>query len=293
MTGRARSCVGCLYSLFFLSLLLALPAASQTPYFVTYSHYLEEPGNLEVSLLPTIGLPKTGPRFASALLELEYGLTAWWTTEFYLDGQTTAGQSTLFTGWRWENRFRPLAREHWINPVLYVEYERLNGADKTLREVVGFDAGREQAETPNDLARQETEHEVELRLILSSSTHGWNLAENFLAVKNLSGEPWEFGYAVGISRPLALEASPQSCHWCRENFTAGIELYGGLGSRERLTLSGTSHYIGPILSWTPEPGWSLRFSPSFGLTREAHRLLLRFGLAYELTDLWGRLRGRR
>ena len=30
-------------------------------------------------------------------------------------------------------------REHWINPVLYVEYENTNGADKTLKEVVGFD----------------------------------------------------------------------------------------------------------------------------------------------------------
>ncbi len=279
-------------SLLLLLLLVALPASSQTPYFVTYTHYLEEPGNLEISFLPTIGVPKTGPRFGSALLEFEYGMTGWWTTELYLDGQTTAGQSTLFTGWRWENRFRPLAREHWINPVLYVEYERLNGADRTLREVVGFDSGREQAETPNALARQEEEHEVELRLILSSNTHGWNLAENFLAVKNLSGEPWEFGYAVGVSRPLALEASARTCRLCLENFTGGVELYGGLGTRERLTLSGTSHYIGPVLSWTPAPGWAVRFSPSFGLTHEAHRLLLRFGVSYEVADLVGRLRGR-
>jgi len=57
-------------------------------------------------------------------------LKGWWTTEFYLDGLSTA-ENTLFTGYRWENRFRVLPREHWINPVLYVEFANINGADKT------------------------------------------------------------------------------------------------------------------------------------------------------------------
>ena len=51
-------------------------------------------------------------------VEFEYGVNAWWTTEFYLDGQATQNQSTIFTGFRWENRFRPWMGEHWINPVL-------------------------------------------------------------------------------------------------------------------------------------------------------------------------------
>jgi len=54
--------------------------------------------------------------------------------ELYLDGQSTSKESTVFTGYRWENRFRPLLREHWINPVLYVEFENINGADKTPRD---------------------------------------------------------------------------------------------------------------------------------------------------------------
>jgi hypothetical protein len=52
-------------------------------------------------------------------------------------GQTTPDQSTLFTGFRWENRFRMLMRDHLINPVFYVEFEDTNGADKTLKEVLG------------------------------------------------------------------------------------------------------------------------------------------------------------
>lgn len=58
----------------------------------------------------------------------------------YLDGQITGRESTLFTGYRWENRVRVLAREHWINPVLYLEFENISGADKSLLEIVNHDS---------------------------------------------------------------------------------------------------------------------------------------------------------
>src|SRR6516164_4290758 len=113
--------------------------AQENPYIVAYDHNLEEPGSLEVEYFSTFGTQRGGPDFHSFWSEFEYGATAWWTTEFYLDGQTTFGDSTVFTGFKWENRFRPLQREHWINPILYVEYEDLNGTDKTLKEIVGHD----------------------------------------------------------------------------------------------------------------------------------------------------------
>ena len=43
-----------------------------------------------------------------------------------MSGQHTSNDSTIFTGFRWENRFRPLLHDHFINPVLYLEYENLN-----------------------------------------------------------------------------------------------------------------------------------------------------------------------
>src|SRR2546425_7253727 len=45
-------------------------------------------------------------RSMATALEFEYGVTAWWTSELYLDGQSTRNESTFFTGYRWENRFR-------------------------------------------------------------------------------------------------------------------------------------------------------------------------------------------
>src|SRR5438067_3621940 len=96
-----------------LALALALPLHAQENYFVTYSHELEEPGNLEIEAKSITGNPKGGNPFVATALELEYGVKTWWTTELYLDGQTTAGESTVFTGFRLENRIRPLMREHW------------------------------------------------------------------------------------------------------------------------------------------------------------------------------------
>ena len=189
------------------------------------------------------GTQRGGPNFHAFWGEFEYGATAWWTTEFYVDGQTTFGDSTVYTGFRWENRVRPLKNEHWINPVLYMEFEDINGADKILKEVEGHDVESDFL-TPNAVARQERTREMELKLILSSNYKGWNFTENTLAVKNLSNEPWEFGYALGASRPLTLKGAAQRCNFCLQHFIAGVEMYGGLGDRYSFGLHNTSHYSG-------------------------------------------------
>jgi hypothetical protein len=176
-------------------------------------------------------------------------------------------------------------KEHRVNPVLYVEYENINGADKTMIEVVGFDQQADHAPRNAVLSREHA-HEIETKLILSSDPKGWNISENFIAEKNLGHQPWEFGYAVGVSRPLRLAATAWPCNFCRENIVAGIEMYGGLGTTDSATLSGTSHYLAPILAWHTPHGVTLRVSPSWGLTDTSHRFLLRGGLSYEISG-WG------
>jgi hypothetical protein len=275
--------------LFFVTVLLgialAAPSAAQdSPYFVTYDHHMEEPGDLEVSLTPVFAAPREGNASLATQIELEYGTRAWWTTALYLDGQSTFGDGAAFTGYRVENRVRLLMHEYAINPVLYVEFADVNGADKAVREIVGFDSWHDLA-IPNGEARREKKREVETKLILSSNRHGWNFAGNAIAEKNLSESPWEFGYAIGASRPLALAASPNECRVCRENFSAGIELYGGLGESGQLTLTNTSHYVAPTASWSLPKGITLRVSPAFGLTRMSNRAFVRFGISYELRGL--------
>src|ERR1051326_3339450 len=185
---KARGRIAVLGAIWVL-LLTCVGGAQERPYFVTYSHEMEEPGNLEIKTATATGKPAAGNRFWGSTLELEYGATGWWTTELYLDGTGIPNDSTVFTGYRWENRFYPLSRQHWINPVLYVEFENLNGADKSLREVVGHD-GLPDFTDPNSESRKEKKREMEVKLILGSNFRGWNVSENIVAEKNLSNEPW-------------------------------------------------------------------------------------------------------
>jgi hypothetical protein len=271
-----------------LSLVCSSPlAAQENPYIVVYDHNLEEPGSLEVEYFSTFGTQRGGPGFHAFWAEFEYGATAWWTTEFYLDAQSTFGESTVFTGFRWENRVRPLKREHFINPVLYAEFENLNGADKILKEIEGHDVEADQA-VPNSIARQQVTREIELKLILSSNYKGWNFTQNTLAVKNLSNQPWEFGYGLGASRPLALKGAAHRCNFCPQHFIAGVEMYGGLGDSSSFGLHDTSQYLAAGLAWNLPSGWTLRLSPTFGLNGNSHQFLLRWGVSYEVSG-FGRM----
>ena len=283
---RRRSAASLIFRLSLLLVGLVLSfcgfsSGQESPYIVTYDHYLEEPGNLEVEYFSTFGTQRGGNDFHAFWTEFEYGATAWWTTELYLDGQTTFSDGTVFTGFRLENRLRLLEREHIVNPVLYLEYEQISAADKILKEVEGHDVEADFAES-NRTLRQDHNHELELKLLLSSTFKGWNVALNPIFTKNLSpSEPWEFAYAVGASRPLALKASPEYCNLCRENFIAGVEMYGGLGDVQSPGLHNTSHYLAPAIAWNLPSNWTLRLSSGFGLNDNSHRLLLRWGVSRE------------
>jgi hypothetical protein len=175
-----------------------------------------------------------------------------------------------------------LKREHFINPVLYIEYENISGADKILKEVEGHDVESDHADR-NAALRQEHNHEFEFKLLLSGTHKGWNFTENTLAAKNLSSNPWEFGYVIGASRPLGLKASAKRCSFRRQNFIAGAEMYGGLGDRHSFGLDNTSHYFAPVVAWNLPSDWTLRLSAGFGLNENSHRLLLRWGVSREIT----------
>lgn len=269
-------------TVFFCSLLFALSASAQSsPYFVTYDHQMEEPGNLEITSQATVGIQKHAlPNYWAPLVELEYGATGWWSTSLYLEGASQPGDATIFTGFRLENRFRPLKSEHRINPVLYFEFENINEASRIQKEVVGH---AEPTGEPLSSLRGKKARELEGKLILSSNAKGWNIAENFIVEKNLTeDEGVEFGYALGVYRPLATIASGTPCRFCRENFTAGLELYGGLGSTGQLGFSQTAHYIAPAIVWRISETSTIRFSPGFGLTTNSARTLLRFSYTYEI-----------
>jgi hypothetical protein len=249
---------------------------------------MEEPGNLEVETSATTGIPRSGQQFYIApYTELEYGVTAQWTSEFYLESDSAWGDSTVFTGWRFENRYKPLKREHWINPLLYLEYEDVNEASRIQKEIEG--GGPDLGSSHREFGG-EADHELETKLILSSDYHDWNISENFIAAKNFSqSEGVEFGYSFGTSRPLARLASGANCRFCRENFIVGAEMYGGLGSTLGFGTHNTAHYVAPVVSWAVSDNASLRLSTGFGLTTESNPVLLRFGCSYEIQGFGNRM----
>ena len=273
----------------FLVAAVSCAAGQESPFFVTYTHHMEEPGNLEVELSATSGVPRSGQRFYVApYVELEYGVTSQWTSELYLEGDSAWGDSTVFTGWRFENRYKLLKREHAVNPVLYLEYESLNEASRIQKEIEG---GGPDLSSSHRLLTGAHDHELETKLILSSDYKAWNFSENFVATKNFSqSEGIEFGYSFGAYRPLATIASGTECRFCRENFLVGAEMFGGLGSTvDGFTSRGAAHYLAPVVSWAVSNNATLRFSAGFGLTTVSNPVLFRFGYTYEITNFGSRL----
>src|SRR5262249_61520141 len=109
-------------------------------------------------------------------------------------------------------------------------------------------------------------------------------------VQNRENEPCELASAWGVSAPLALKASAQRCSFCRENFVAGMEMFGGLGDRYRFGLQETSHYLAPVLAWNHPKVFTFRVSPGFGLNDNSHRFLLRWGISREFSGFGGAVR---
>jgi hypothetical protein len=242
---------------------------------------MQEVGSLDIEPQTATGRPSGGNRFFGNPTEFEYGVSNWWTTEFYVDWQHTRHEGTFYTGFRFENRFRLLHEDHSIVPVLYVEYEHLNGADKSLKEIVGFDRQQDLKE-PSSVTRLDRTHEIETRLIFSQKFKGFDISENFLAEKDLAGGPWEFGYAVGLSRPLAVPSNGNRCVWCLAALSAGAEVYGGLGTWHQFTLHGTSQYLGPLIQWRLPGEVTIVFSPGMGLNDDSLGTLFRFGVTKEI-----------
>jgi hypothetical protein len=266
----------------FLPLSRKAEAQQEPPYFVTYSSVLEEPGNLEIENQNIVASPKNANLFFAPTVELEYGVTGWWTAEAYIQGQATQNDSAILTGYRFESRFRPLPHEYWINPVLYVEYENVNGADKSFLEVTG-NTTITTLQVSNAHLRKETERSIEGKLILSSNVKGWGISENMIAEKVVNdNEPWEFGYALATARPLALTGSGKRCIVCRQNFAAGAELFGGLGTRYHFGIKQTQQYFGPTVAFNTPHGTTFKFSPEFGLNDNSAGVLWRFGVSYEI-----------
>ena len=166
--------------------------------------------------------------------------------------------------------------------MLYLEYENINEASRIEKEIVGK---APLANQTNAELSQTNAHELEGKLILSSNVAHWNVAENIIVERNLTeNEGFEFGYALGLSRPLTTIGLGTACRFCRKQLAAGVEFYGGLGSSQSFGLQETAHYAAPVISWRVSDHSWIQFSAAAGLSRNSNPLLLRLGYRYEIEE---------
>ena len=92
-----------------------------------------------------------------------------------------------------------------------------------------------------------------------------------------------------MRQPQNPPSSGKNCRFCRENFAAGAEVYGGLGSTLSFGLHDTAQYFAPVLSWAIGNNATLRFSPAFALTQQDSPVLIRFGYTHEFQGFGGKV----
>ena len=258
--------------------------------FVLYNHYTEEKGETEVRLYSDFAnVGGVEPDYSAQLLEIEHGVTDFWTAALYLEGTKIEGEHYDFGGFRVENRVRLFDYGTFLNPVLYVEYEHLKPASRYIRSVTGRTDGEEEAG-----AEEETEHELETKLILGHDVSDrFNVAVNWINETNLDSGVWSFGYALGLNYALFQSAAREdeatrepggAADWDIEKVTFGAELYGGLGDDTRgLTLDPdqTQQYLGVNLQTKFENHLQAGIGGAFGLTRDSQDAILRLYAGYE------------
>lgn len=287
-SGDARPACSALIAGLAAAMLLPSPTwAGNGANFVLYNQHTEEKGETEIKLFSDFSNVGSGEEdYTAQLLEIEHGVTDYWTTALYFEGVKIEGEDYEFGGWRFENRLRLFNYGAFLNPVLYAEYEYLKPAHRYIRAVTG--------RTDEEEGEEETEHELETRLILGHDfSDRFNVAFNWINETNLKSAKWEFGYATGLNYVLykAEGAEEEKVHggfsatnWDVEKLTLGIELYGGLGdSVLGLTLDSgkTKQYVGLNLQAELENHMHLGIGGAFGLADDSEDAILRLVAGYE------------
>jgi len=257
--------------------------------FVLYNQYTEEKGETEIKLYSDFSDGGKGEEaYTAQLLEIEHGITDYWTTALYFEGVKIDGEDYEFGGFRFENRVRLFDYGHFPNPVLYVEYEYLRPEHRYIKVVTG------RTDEVEEEGEETAEHEIESRLIFGHDfTDRFNLAFNWINETNLESGKWEFGYATGLNLTLyEAEGGEEGQRSGRFHSTScdlkelvlGIELFGGLGdSVLGLTADPdkTQQYLGVNLLAELENDIELGIGGAFGLTGDSENAILRLVAGYK------------
>jgi hypothetical protein len=230
----------------------ALARADRRAYGQTYEAVTAPKGELDVELWNTYagdGEVINGPASKGyrGMLELEYGITSRWDVALYnlLDIVSDPGESG-YAGFKIESRIRLVPAGEWfVDPVLYLEYQRL------LR---------------GDVAQK-----AEVKLILARDFDAWNISTNlaFELERAIGGQYTpELEYALGVSREILGPA-----------LKLGAEIFG---KAEKPSGEQTKVFAwaGPTISWAttmrgPLRGFWITVAGGAGLTNQSQAFYAR------------------
>jgi hypothetical protein len=262
-------------------------AAGNGANYVLFNQYTAERGEIEFKLYNDVSSGGGGVTgYAAQLLEIEYGVSDYWTAALDLEGDEIRGENFAYGGFRFENRWRLFAYGTFLNPVLFAEYEQLQPEHRYLHGVTG--RTDDEAEDEDEGA---TEHELETRLILGQGiSKRLTVAFNWINETSFDTGRWEFGYAAGLTYALFKkggrgEEPLTHASWDVEELLLGLELYGGLGDATLgLTLDPgkTQQYIGVNFLAELENNFLFGIGGAFGLTGQSEDALLRLQAGYKL-----------
>jgi len=228
-------------------LLLPLGArADRRAYGETYEAVTAPKGELDIETWHTYvgdGELLNGPASKGyrGMLELEYGITSRWDVALYnlLDIVPDPGV-TGYAGFKIESRVRLAPAGEWfVDPVLYLEYQRL--------------------------LRGEAAQKAEIKLILGKDLDSWNISTNLaFEVERAIGGHYtpEIEYALGVSREVFGPA-----------LKLGLEVFG---RAEKPSDEDVKVFVwaGPAISWAttlrgPIRGFWLTLAAGRGLTHQS------------------------
>jgi hypothetical protein len=242
-------------------------------------------------VLPDFQVARFGNNFFTGMLMAEYGLTERLTVGVMAEGQKIHGLPATYGGMRYSGHFHLFRDERLLNLTLDAEYEDLNGAALYKMEVAGF--GPEDLTEPLALARNTPVRTFEQRVIVYHDWDRLNATFNFIRETALQAPRGsDYGYALGLFfRPsgtggsmtgMAGVSAPPTLSMSRLGY--GLEMIGALGDNQRFGFywNAQQHYLGPVLTYTISPRYSVRVEPAVGLSNVSDPFVLRMGLAYML-----------
>ncbi len=266
--------------------------------FVLYDWHTARKGSVEIMNMTDFSTDVKGePSYISNMLEVEYGVTDWWTFEFMAEGQQTEGADFVNTGFRIENRFRLMPYGSFLNPVLYTEYESLKPETKYLMEVSG------RTDAPAATGPERDERIFETRLILGQDlTDRLGVSFNWINETDTRNGDTAFGYATGLNYTIFTSHTEHaasnlpSAHthhgdgepsdpWALSHVQVGAEFFGGVGDTVRgvtFDPDKTEQYAGLNVMTHFESGLHLMLGGAVGLTDTSQDRLIRLMVGWEL-----------